>query len=140
MLPLLDPTLYSETGTDALPDAPALRAVRSPDGHIGFPPQRYGCQVSGSSGDALQDVLLTGRGRLRAIATVHLHAQPVPAVPFTVVEVALDDGPVVRGLLSENQPLPLEHGTELITRLEDTVDATGRKVRALRFAVAAARD
>ncbi|ABB05794.1 hypothetical protein [Burkholderia lata] len=136
MLPLLDPALYAETGTDVLPGAPALRAVRAPGGQISFPPQRYGCRVSGASGAELEDVLLTGRGRLRAFATVHIHPKPVPAVPFTIVEVALEDGPVVRGLLSATQALPIEHGAVLVTRLEETVDEAGQAVRALRFVAA----
>ncbi|WP_342132373.1 hypothetical protein [Hydrogenophaga sp. OTU3427] len=137
MIPLLRPGLYAEQGTPALPDAPALRAVRSRSGHVSFPPQRYGCQVSGEYGEDLQDVLLTGRGRLHAIATVHIHPKPLPATPFTVVEVAMDDGPLVRGLLSASHALPLAPGAVLVTRLEEIPDESGGTVRDLRFVAAA---
>ncbi len=138
MIPLRRPGLYTEQGTDALPDSPALRAVKSRGGHISFPPQRDGCEVSGDHGDDLQDVLLTGRGRLHAIATVHIHPRPQPATPFTVVEVALDDGPLVRGLLSASQALPLAPGAVLVTRLEEVPDESGGSVRDLRFVCATA--
>jgi uncharacterized OB-fold protein len=136
MIPLRRPNLYAEMGTAALPEAPAFRAVKSRSGHITFPPQHYGCQVSGETGDDLQDVLLTGRGRLAAIATVHIHPQPLPPVPFTVVEVELDDGPTVRGLLSARQELPLEPGVILVTRLEEVSAVDGTTIRDIRFVAA----
>jgi uncharacterized protein len=135
MLALRRPNLYCEHGTAALPDAPALRAVRSRSGHISFPPQHYGCQSSGEHGNDLQDVLITGRGRLRAIATVRISVPPSLPSPYTVVEVALDDGPVVRGLLASSQRLPLTAGAVLVTCLEEVSNQTGERVRDLRFQV-----
>ena len=135
MIPLRNPTLYAEEGTSTLPGAPALRAVRSKGGQISFPPQHYGCQLTGDTGDDLTDVLLTGRGRLNALATVHMHAKPVPQTPFTVVEVALDDGPIVRGILAASQSLPVARGTTLVTCFEEMQNEAGETVRDLRFAV-----
>ncbi|MGK6310256.1 Zn-ribbon domain-containing OB-fold protein [Variovorax sp. DT-64] len=133
MSTLRRPALYTEAGTPALPTAPALRAVRSKAGHITFPPQRFGCQVSGQHGEELTEVLLTGRGRLQAFATVHRHAKPFPKTPFTVVEVLMEDGPVVRGLLSAAECSPLTPGATMVTVLEEAMDADGNSVRDLRF-------
>ncbi|WP_341886976.1 hypothetical protein [Variovorax sp. YR752] len=124
---------YAEEGTAALPTSPALRAVKSRSGHISFPPQHYGCQLTGDTGENLVEVLLTGRGRLHAQSTVHMHARPVPPVPFTVVEVALEDGPLVRGLLSAAQVVPLQNGAMLVTCLEAVQNEAGETVRDLRF-------
>lgn len=133
MIPLRNPGLYAEEGTPALPGAPALRGVKARNGHISYPPQHYGCQLTGDTGADLVDVLLTGRGRLHALSTVHMHAKPVPATPFTVVEVALDDGPLVRGLLATSQQLPIAHGAALVTCFEEMINEAGEVVRDLRF-------
>jgi hypothetical protein len=63
--------------------------------------QAYGCEVCGRHGEALQPRPLTGRGRLAASATVHISADKTRNVPFTVVEMALEDGPTVRTLLAD---------------------------------------
>lgn len=136
MIPLKNPTLYSEQGTEALPACPALRAVVSSSGHISFPPQHYGCQLTGDTGDQLRDVLITGRGRLHAGAVVHIHRLPSPATPFTVVEVLMDDGVLVRGLMASGRGLPAA-GTVLVTCLEEVKGEDGNLVRDLRFVEAA---
>lgn len=131
--PLRNPGLYSEQGTPACPQAPALRGVQCRCGHRAFPPQHQGCEVCGAYGDALVDALFSGCGRLLASATVHRHAHPYPAVPYTVAEVALDDGPVVRGLLAHGAPAGLARGARLVTVLEE-VRIGDHVVRDLRFA------
>lgn len=133
MTPLRSPNLYVVEGTTPLPAAPALRAIKSRSGHISFPPQHYGCQLTGDTGENLTDVLVTGRGRLRASATVHMHAKPLPKTPFTVVEVEMDDGPLVRGLLSANDHTSLKRGTVLFTCLEEMQNEAGDTIRDLRF-------
>ena len=133
VVPLRNPDLYTEMGTPALAGAPALRAVKSRNGHISYPPQHYGCQLTGDTGDNLVDVLLTGCGRLRASSTVHIHARPLPKTPFTVVEVAMDDGPLVRGLLAQGEQTPLASGTVLFTCLEEIQNEAGDTLRDLRF-------
>lgn len=130
--PLHNAALYTEKGTAGFPQAPALRGIRCRCGHRAFPPQHLGCEVCGAHGEALADVLLDGRGRLLTSATVHRHAAPHPPAPFTIVEVALDDGPVVRGLLSAHAPAHLPPGTELVTVLE-AVQIGENRVRDLRF-------
>jgi len=132
MSTLRNPSLYADEGTPAVPRAPALRGIQCRCGHRAFPPQQRGCEVCGAYGDALVQILLSGCGRLLASAIVHRHAAAYPRVPFTVVEVALDDGPVVRGLLHGTAPAGLEPGTMMLTGFE-TVQIDGETLRDLRF-------
>jgi len=132
-LPLRHPQLYAEQGAGDLPQAPALRGVRCRCGHVAFPPQHQGCEVCGAHGEALEDVLLRGAGRLLASATVHRHGAEHPPVPFTVAELALDDGPVVRGLLASSAPAGLAPGARLVALLEE-VRIGDHALRDLRFA------
>jgi len=118
-LPLLKPDLY-ESGAEqesecrdgqepecrerrsagaATHDTPTLRGGRCECGHVFFPMQTFGCERCGRSGTALQVFSLTGRGRLRAAATVHIHADEKRKTPFVIGTIALDDGPIVRTLL-----------------------------------------
>lgn len=77
---------------------PVLKGVRcSACGAVAFPPQHYGCERCGATG--LLDIELAPNGVALGAAQVHIHAQPYPKAPFTVVEVRLDEGPVVRALL-----------------------------------------
>ena len=59
-----------------------------------FPPLAIGCEVCGSTD--LGQVTLAARGRLHSFATVHRHRGADIEAPFTVGEVILDDGPIVR--------------------------------------------
>ncbi len=70
-------------------------------GHVFFPMQAYGCEVCGRHGQALQPLVLRGRGRLVASAAVHIHGDKARPAPFTVVEIALEQGPTIRTLLAE---------------------------------------
>lgn len=63
-----------------------------------FPAQDYGCERCGAHGAALQRVELCARGTISSWATVHVHT-PRPTPLYTVVEVRLDAGPLIRGLL-----------------------------------------
>jgi uncharacterized OB-fold protein len=75
-------------------------------GYVFFPAQTYGCERCGQTSEGLETTDLNARGKLIAFAQVHLHAKPVPATPFTVVVVSLDEGPSVRAILDT----PLEEG------------------------------
>lgn len=78
---------------------PYLQAVLCADcGSLAFPPQHYGCERCGAT--ELADVTLASRGTVIASSVVHVHAQPAPATPFTMGQVKLDGGPVVRARLS----------------------------------------
>ena len=48
-----------------------------------------------------EPVALAPAGTLHTLATVHLHAGKDSQAPFTVAEVALDAGPLIRALLAE---------------------------------------
>ena len=65
-----------------------------------FPPLEIGCARCGS-GD-LRSETLAPAGVLHTFATVHLYRGTDIEVPFTVGEVVLDGGPVVRVVMSSN--------------------------------------
>jgi uncharacterized OB-fold protein len=76
-----------------------LKGVRcTACGAVAFPPQRHGCEHCGAMG--LEDFGLEPAGTVVASSVVHIHAQPVPATPFTIAEVRLDGGPIVRARLA----------------------------------------
>ncbi len=88
---------------------PFLKGVRCMAcNEAAFPPQHYGCEHCGHAG--LADVELAAQGVVIASSQVHIHAQPGPAVPFTVAEVRLDAGPVVRALLDVGHDAGDWHG------------------------------
>ena len=96
---LLKPALYARHPAGSV----VLLGGKCARGHVFFPFQSFGCERCGST--ELQPVDLAGAGRLIASAVVHLHADPARPAPFTVGTVALDDGPVVRTLLTEPTPV-----------------------------------
>lgn len=64
-----------------------------------FPPLRIGCEVCGAAADSLVPASIAATGALHSVATVHPQAGHDNAAPFTVAEVQLDDGPLIRGLM-----------------------------------------
>src|SRR5580693_3683451 len=98
--PLLKPGLYRAEGVAGGLDHPALLGgVCGTCGYVFFPLQHYGCERCG--GLDLRPKVLSGAGRLLASARVHLHPGKGREAPFTVGAIALDDGPIVRGLIEE---------------------------------------
>lgn len=65
-----------------------------------FPPQHYGCEACGAPGEQLKSTPFPAVGRLHTFAAVHLHAQE--PTPYTVAEIVLDAGPLVRALLADD--------------------------------------
>lgn len=140
---LLKPKLYAAEGTSAVPDHPSLNGGRCECGYVFFPMQTYGCEVCGRTGDALKPVKLSGRGRLNASSTVHIHAaggrggatnpdvKPHEA-PFTIGSITLEDGPTVRTLLVNVDEKTLKHGQAMVTTLVP-VGAAGKSILDLRF-------
>ena len=77
-----------------------LDASRCPHcGLLAVPPEPIGCERCGTPAAALGAVTLAATGTVIGHAAVHEHSRPEPPTPFVVVEVRLDDGPVVRSLL-----------------------------------------
>lgn len=103
-------------------------------GHIAFPPNPYGCEVCGMSGDGIADVRLAGRGRLLAFATTnHANQRDIP-VPYTVASIELEDGPVIRALMTGPtddglKPGDIVEAVIVADRADTTTDVTGRELR-----------
>jgi uncharacterized OB-fold protein len=80
--------------------ASELEGSRCPGcGLVAVPPEPIGCERCGTPVAALQPTTISSAGVVTGHAVVHEHARPEPPTPFVVVEVLLDDGPVVRSLL-----------------------------------------
>jgi uncharacterized OB-fold protein len=123
--------LYARAG-DASDDV-VLHGGACECGHVFFPMQSYGCEVCGRHGPALQPRTLSGRGRLVASATVHIHADKARPTPFAVAEIALEQGPTIRTLLAEDagEPAP---GTPMRASLVWVAGEPGDDIVDLRFA------
>lgn len=71
-------------------------------GLVAFPKQDYGCIRCGAHGAALREEQIAAEGTLTSFAVVRNHQSH--AVPFTLGEIQLSAGPVVRALLAEAEP------------------------------------
>lgn len=71
-------------------------------GALAFPAQTYGCIRCGAHGERLESQAIATNGALLTYAVVRSH--PSHAVPFTLAEVQLDAGPIVRVQLAETTP------------------------------------
>ncbi len=58
-----------------------------------------GCEVCGAPEDQLAVTPIAAAGTLHSVATVHLHHGKDIKAPFTMAEVKLDDGPLIRATL-----------------------------------------
>jgi uncharacterized protein len=97
-----------------------------------FPPLRIGCEVCGAPDDELVGVKLAAQGRIHGSATVHLHHGRGIEAPFTVAEIVLDDGPVIRALMATDGELPV--GARVAaTWFATKVDDDGNEVVEPRF-------
>lgn len=130
MSDLLKPQLYRSQGSDADPTHPALLGGKCVCGHVFFPMQHFGCERCGRTDVSPRS--LTGRGTLIASARVHLHAGKQREAPFTVGSIRLEDGPIVRTLLIDDEK-PFHPGDAVVTVLMDVHDADGNVKRDLRF-------
>ena len=81
-------------------DVPSLIGTRcSACGRVYFPPLSIGCEACGATEDRLDPAALEARGVLYSLATVHSQ-HGAPEAPFTIAEIQLDGGPLIRGALS----------------------------------------
>lgn len=100
------------------PDAPPrLRGGRCRCGRLLFPPQRFGCDGCGASGDAIESVEFDAVGVLRAFATSHRQQRPGSDSKLVVGTVALDAGPVVESALAVDDASELRIGGRVRARL-----------------------
>ncbi|NEU99336.1 Zn-ribbon domain-containing OB-fold protein [Bradyrhizobium uaiense] len=133
---LLKPELYSAGSGDGDGATARLKGGRCRCGYVFFPMQTYGCERCGSHGDPLTPYELSTNGTLLAEATVHLHADKNRPAPFTIVKVALDDGPVIRTLLADDSAR-VAPGQRVTGRLVPTTQSeSGETVLDHRFSAA----
>jgi uncharacterized OB-fold protein len=119
-------------GQDGSDDV-VLRGGACECGFVFFPMQTYGCEVCGRHGSSLQPRSLKGRGVLVASAAVHTHADKNRPTPFTIVEVALDDGPTIRTLLADGTADPPPGAPVRAVLVPAGVSETGDDLVDLRF-------
>ncbi|CAG2160142.1 Zn-ribbon domain-containing OB-fold protein [Cupriavidus numazuensis] len=124
-LTLLKPALYRAQGTPGEPDHPALLGGACRCGYTFFPWQTYGCERCGGHGEMLTPLALGGRGTVESSAVVHLHPAADRPTPFTIAAIRLDDGPVVRTLVSQHDgDAPLTPGDRVVAVLVQAGDAS----------------
>jgi hypothetical protein len=63
-----------------------------------FPPLTIGCEACGATAEYLIPIPVGASGTVHSLAQVHVHRGQPPA-PFTIAEIRLDDGPLIRGTL-----------------------------------------
>lgn len=130
---LAQPALYTSD------DAPKLKGGHCKKcGYAFFPPQTYGCEFCGATGDDLEAVSLSGIGKLHSFATVHVHQDRSGKglqAPFTVGVIVLDGGPAIRSILSGPSDAGLRIGDRMHSILAPAgTDEQGKQIVELRFA------
>ncbi len=125
------PKLYSADGQTP----PPLKGGRCRAcGYVFFPPHSYGCEVCGAPPDQVEPAALAGKGVLYSFATVHFHQGRGIEAPFTVGTIVLDDGPVVRSLLTCRTDEGLKVGDRVRSALvPQGTDGSGNEIVELRF-------
>lgn len=89
-------------------DSPPLEGRRCLDcGYLFFPPHGFGCEACGALPERVERAALEGAGVLRSLAVVHRHGGGGIEAPFTVGEIALDAGPMVRAVLTGSEALAI---------------------------------
>jgi hypothetical protein len=119
------PTLFTVPADPNAP--PRIRGGRCRCGRLLFPPQRFGCDGCGASGDAIEDFDFDGDGVLNTFATSHRQQRPGSDAPLVVGTVALDAGPVIESALAVDDAAGLRIGARVRPRLlEVGTDDDGR--------------
>jgi hypothetical protein len=97
------PRLY-----DPSPDVPVLNGTQCTRcKRVYFPPIGVGCEICGALAEDLLPTAIAVTGTIHALAEVHLH-HGAPETPFTVAEIALDAGPLIRAMVHpESAPLSI---------------------------------
>jgi hypothetical protein len=93
------PGLYDPTANE-----PSLAGTHcSACGRVSFPALAIGCDVCGAEEASLERVDLETTGSLYTFAAVHLHRGGDLEAPFTIGEVRLDAGPLIRVTVGPDQ-------------------------------------
>ena len=113
---------------------PALRGQECEGcGRVAFPPNPYGCEKCGAPAAMLVDRPLAGRGRIVAfVTTTHANRHDL-SVPYTMASVALDDGPVIRAIMTDSTGESLAGGDAVETVLVERAADEESTDRVLRF-------
>lgn len=132
----LKPFLYSLEGTADLPNHPAIKGSKCPCGYIFFPRQNYGCEKCGRHGEEIENILMSGKGKIKQIATVHKSHLKELEAPFSVATIVLDSGCVIRALLDDGEDAHVFIGKTVYSTLKKIgIDDQGREIFDLRFTV-----
>ena len=85
---------------DISADRPVLQGTRCASCNTTFfPALSLGCEVCGST--QLDAIVLEATGVLHSVATVHLYQGHDIEAPFTIGEIQLDAGPLIRATMAE---------------------------------------
>lgn len=125
-----EPQLYSVDDAGA----PTLHGMRDTSGYVSFPAQSYGSERTGDHGSQLQTVALSGLGTVRATAAVQMYHGDDITTPFTVASIALDEGPLVRGVLADPDGIGVGSRVRAITVACPADGETSDTTAELRFA------
>lgn len=100
MQKLLNPSAYTMQTKGFNKNGVTLRGGQCSCGNIFFPIQEFGCEKCGAYATQIQEKSIVTSGQLIASAQVHLHFGGGPKAPFVIGSIKLDEGPIVRALLS----------------------------------------
>lgn len=90
---------------------------------VTVPGEPFGCERCGARREEHVDAEFDSAGTVHGIAVVYRHAREEPPTPFTVVEVRLDAGPVVRTRLVGSQLESAGIGSRVVgTRIDGRVN------------------
>jgi uncharacterized OB-fold protein len=112
------PRLY-----DPEPDFPVLNGTRCALCQTVYcPPLCLGCEVCGATDDALEPAAVAAVGTVHSLAEVYVHHGKPPA-PFTIAEIQLDAGPLIRAMLTgERGPIGIGDTVSAVWTVTDTTE------------------
>jgi hypothetical protein len=104
---------------DVAAEPPILNGTKCSEcGRVYFPPLGIGCEACGAPAEHLLPVPVAAGGIVHSLAQVHLHRGQPPA-PFTIAEIQLDGGPLIRGTLGPDSVGDPVSATWVVTATQD---------------------
>ncbi|MBY8863398.1 hypothetical protein K7711_43505 [Nocardia sp. CA2R105] len=128
-----EPALYSVDDAGK----PTLLGARDTAGNVTFPYQTFGSEHTGDHGPDLTQVGFAGTGTVLATTKVFGHPAQDRDSAFTVASIVLDEGPMIRGVLSAGTAA---HIGDKVRAITCPVTRDGTEVAELRFALAASQE